>query len=186
MIIFKKLFLTEEEVKIAISKGIRYTKWNKNQFKKMSKLEPPDEDKISLLQAKIGKLPDDYIKFLMKFNGGNPKPNCIKFEDEIFIVNNLLVTAGSEKIYSSIENYCEVFKNRIPLNTIPIGTSPGGDLFLIDLNAENFGKIYYWDHEEESDDDGSYFFENITPLFNSFDDFINSIIEIKDENENES
>lgn len=183
MVIFKKLFPTEEELKVASANGINYSKWNKNQFIKLSKLQPPDHNKIILLEAKIGKLPGDYINFLMTFNGGRPSPNLIKLEDTIFVVNDLLATVGDEKIYNSIENYCDVYKNRTPLKTVPIGTNPGGDLFLIDLNIETFGKIYYWSHDEESDDDGSYFFENITPLFNNFDEFINSLIEIKEENE---
>lgn len=45
----------------------------------------------------------------------------------------------------------KTYKNRIPPNCLPIALEDSGGLIILDLNKNNYGKIFFWDHENEWD-----------------------------------
>ncbi|MEK6512459.1 SMI1/KNR4 family protein [Myroides odoratimimus] len=45
----------------------------------------------------------------------------------------------------------KTYKNRIPPNCLPIALEDSGGLIILDLNQNNYGKIFFWDHENEWD-----------------------------------
>ena len=78
--------------------------------------------------------------------------------------------------YNILENV-NCYSGRIPENLLPIADSPGGNQLCIGVRGSEKGKVYYWDHDYESEDD-IYF------LANSFTEFID-LLEIDDSLPNE-
>jgi len=83
-----------------------------------------------------------------------------------------------------ISKILDRYIHRIPKNHIPIAELPGGDQLCMDvnINSSEYGKIYSWDHENESN--GEY--ENVYLVANSFSDFINSFQKEEKENDIDS
>mgnify|MGYP001580052342 CR=1 FL=1 len=110
------------------------------------------------------KLPNDFKKFLLKYNGGNPKPNKFLFQTkygenrediiEFYCLNKITDDGDGDNVY-------------IPEGTFVIGENSNSDLILIALNKENYGKIYFWEINT-----GETFFVN-----ESFDKFYSSLHE---------
>ena len=66
--------------------------------------------------------------------------------------------------------FINTYKNRIPVNTTPIAYDNFGNLILIENNS---GKIYFWDHEVNDDDNCS--LSDLGFIANSFTKFINGL-----------
>lgn len=62
----------------------------------------------------------------------------------------------------------DIFKN----NIFPIAEAPGGNLICMGSNNEYVGKIYFWWHENERDDDPDNIRATLFLIANSFRDFI--------------
>jgi hypothetical protein len=165
---FKKLGLNENQIKQMEGYGIRYSKSQKKNMLKLFNLEKPTDSILTSFQDKYGKLPTEYILFSKENNGGTPSKSVIRNNNKEIVIDRFLCISTDESIYDSINNYLKTYKNRIPKSTLPIGTSPGGDIVLLDVSEQNYGRILYWEHENEAAGDGNNFYENITILAESF------------------
>lgn len=59
---------------------------------------------------------------------------------------------------------------------IPIADDPGGNLFVINVDKTgDFGKIYFWDHNNESDGEPQPYYGNVHFIANSFCEFIGQL-----------
>lgn len=125
--------------------------------------------------------PKDYKEFLLEYNGGVPEKTLIYFGDDGGIIKFFL-GFSDDSIYGVFDIYCR-FIDRIPSNTLPIARDPGGNLFLMSIRGDDYGKIYFWDHEEESYEGEVPDYSNMTFVANSFTDLINNL---KSEEELES
>jgi hypothetical protein len=143
-----------------------------------------NDDLIKQEQYLECKFPEDYREFLLEYNGGIPSKNILSFieknnktEDYIDIFFGIC----DDDIYGLKSNN-NSYINRIPSNTIAIACDPGGNLFLISIRGEDYGQIYFWDHEEEvdwnSDQEADY--SNLTPVAKSFTDLINNLKDISE------
>jgi ankyrin repeat protein len=110
----------------------------------------------------------------LKYNGGKPEPDNFYFkgkkdsgivdvffsifDEEDLPVNNLGWNSG-------------VYSERIPDGFLPIASVSGGDLVCISTKGKNEGKVFFWEHEGESDNKPTY--KNITLIADSFNKFIN-------------
>jgi cell wall assembly regulator SMI1 len=102
------------------------------------------------------KLPEEYKNHLLKHNGGRCKPNVFKFHE-----NNKLARSNVdwflaiyEGKYDNLNKYIENFKldrKRMPFHMVPIAHDPGGNLICISCGQNDYGFIYFWDHENEVD-----------------------------------
>ena len=79
--------------------------------------------------------------------------------------------------YRELEKSRTAYHNRIPPELLAFGYSPGGDNFCIAIAGKNLGKIYYWDHDYEVEEDEIPGYQNITLLCDSFTEFIDSLVE---------
>ncbi|WP_028391112.1 SMI1/KNR4 family protein [Bacillus cihuensis] len=128
---------------------------------------------LAELEDVIGyKLPQDYIDFLMEYNGGDHENNIIELPNgEILSISiSDFFGIGIEKINDLKENF-KVFKERIPKGYIPIARTEGGNLVCLD--GDN-GHLFLWDHENECQND---YIENknLLPIANHFEDFLKMI-----------
>jgi hypothetical protein len=112
-------------------------------------------DDISQLERELEViLPSDYKEFLFKHNGGHPVKNCFCSRDDDYASSsiNIFIHMLLKIYYTDIVGEYGLFKDRIPVDFIPIADDPGGNLICLGV-GKNFGKVYFWDHEEEADGD---------------------------------
>ena len=134
-----------------------------------------DKETIKVIESFIeSKFPQDYKEFLLKYNGGFPKKNIFNL--------NITSMLGNFYIVNSLKNWTDfieaykIHKNRIPKEFITIGSDVGGNEILLGIKDKYRGKIYFWDHEEEVEDDEEPDFRNMTFLSNSFTEFVDSLV----------
>ena len=174
---FRTFVPTEEELRFAQIHFMPYTKAEKKEFARMQNLKPATLEDVNRLQEDVGRLPRDYVDFLTVQNGGRPHPSvCKSIKGRNYFVSHLLALSYELKFYLSITNYLDVYKGRIPSKSLPIGDSPGGDVFLLDLRDEEFGAVLYWRHESESENDGSNYYGNVSKVANSFSEFLSQFV----------
>lgn len=138
------------------------------------------EKEVQEFENGIGyKLPKAYRNFLLENNGGKP-------DKDFFYVpgwqyKQSLITEF-ESIFSNGNGFgllqiLDVKSDIFPKGFIPIGSDPGGNLILMSLNTDIYGKIFFWDHEDAPDDQLETIeaYTNIYFLANSFEEFVNSL-----------
>lgn len=130
------------------------------------------------------KLPDDYKQFLLKYNGGRPVKNeCFKYV-ETWDGQSRNTSSGVEwfsSMFNDIKSSNNILKGRLPHEMLAIADGFCGNIICLCIKGDNYGKVYYWDHEYEADEDEEPWYENVYLIANSFADFINSLYEYKED-----
>ena len=137
------------------------------------------EKEIIDFQAIIGfELPNDYSCFLKDYNGGKPKLDSLKIykrkKEELWSLRYLFGIHHKE-YWASIFWVIKSLENRIPNEFLPIAENGGGDYYVMNLSKEKFGQIFIWDHNNESEKNGTKYYKNLTHLFNSFSELVNNL-----------
>jgi hypothetical protein len=174
---FKSFGITEQELDNLIKLGLKYDKRQKKQMLAGSKGSIATPDEIKYFEQKIGvTLPQDYREFLLTQNGGIPTKSHVRVpNNRESVVQSIYSLTNPSKIYT-IYHLIEVYRDRIPKDMLPIGDDPAGNLFLLGLNSGNsYGKVYFWDHEQEADNKEQPYYKNIYFVSNTFADFINDL-----------
>lgn len=124
--------------------------------------------------------PEDYVRFLANFNGGKPEPHTFEYK----LRDGRVWTGGVRDLFGfdldnfrSIDFFADMRGDRVPENMIPIGVDDGGNFILLALNGQEKGKIYFWDHNEESEDDEPPSYDNIYFVANNFTEFLKNLKE---------
>lgn len=124
------------------------------------------------VEEKIGcQLPDEYKSFLLKHNGGRPVIDGVRHNNEHFDYVGYFYAIRGEMYHDDLSRQVGEYKDMIPEGYLPIGESPGGDVFCISLKASTKGSIFHWDHEE-ANYDGDPWEYNMTNLAPSLNDFL--------------
>lgn len=129
------------------------------------------------------KLPDDYKRFMLENNGGESDDDFIfEFYDDVIKKNNRSVIRcffriyenKEEKVYDDLGQICENMWGNgiIDRKMLPIADDPGGNVICMSINNEDFGTIYFLNHEIEDCDTGFLFSNKIC---SSFSDFTNML-----------
>jgi hypothetical protein len=142
---------------------------SKNEFGALTKVELEDFEK-----ANETSLPTSYKQFLLDSNGGQLKPNRNKIPDTIV---SYLFGMHNGEYYASLYKRIEMFKGRLPYSTFPIAVDPFGNLFIMSLHEENYGQVYFWDHEMGAELQGGNYTDNCTFVAYSFQEFLNNLVE---------
>jgi len=137
-----------------------------------------NENDINCFEKRFGiVLPEDYKRFLIKYNGGKPSPRRFKTIDNKTITSLLLILPladiQSENLASNYISFNQ--GNKIPKNLLPIGQDPIKNKICMSIGGEDVGYIYYWDMDEDFGNAPSY--DNMFLVAKSFTDFINSLCE---------
>ena len=138
---------------------------------------PLNESDIEQIESKLGfALPGEYRVFLLKNNGGRPIPDGVKHEGEYFdfvsCFFGVRFNTYADDLFRNIEEYSEYVLSHY----LPIGDSPGGDLYCLSLKDGDFGSVYHWDHEL-ANYDGDPWEENMTKLAGSLNEFLGNLYE---------
>lgn len=126
-------------------------------------------------------LPEEYKKFLLKNNGGKPvAEDAFHYESELETYSDSAVRyffslfSDNNSVEYNFEIY--VLAKRIPSSMLPIAADYAGNVVCISISNDTFGKIYFWDHEEElEDDDNNPSHDNLYLIADSFTEFLGSL-----------
>lgn len=140
-------------------------------------------DQIVDIEKLVGlNFPSQYKEHLLKYNGGQPTPNVFSFEENGKLTDSYVdwFLAIYDGEYDNLRNYIGIFKieeKRLPVHLLPIAHDPGGNLICMSCSKNDYGFIYFWDHENEVDyrisDDADY--SNLYLIANGFNEFIEGL-----------
>lgn len=105
--------------------------------------------------------------------GGQPEPGVFRFAQKTGGYTNSRVhwfLSIHDGEYSNLERNVRSLSERIPPDTIPIADDPFGNVIVIGLQGDQRGKVYFWDHEEEPEDQPDW--SNVDLIADSFDHFM--------------
>jgi hypothetical protein len=145
--------------------------------------EPVTDRQLRQLEKRLGlALPPPYRRFLLRHNGGRPKPGVFRFgpADEPYsgsMVDRFLAVYGGK--HDNFEHYFRTYKlddRRIPENLIPVAHDPGGNLICLSVSGKDVGAVYFWDHEREEGPPR----EAVSLIAKSFDRFLAGLREPED------
>ena len=128
------------------------------------------------------KFSNEYIQFLLKYNGGRPEPDGFDIEwqthQEIGQHWGTSMLSWFLSIYdgksTNLLRYNQVtFRGRIPKETIAIAHDCGGNLILLGVTGEYKDKVLFWVKDYEVEEGEVPGFDNVGFLADSFDEFIN-------------
>lgn len=134
---------------------------------------------ISSLEIGWGfKFPKSYKLFLENYNGGIPKNRYFHFKDSLDgSAIDTIFGIVPEKYFNAFFYYNIMYCGRIPLNTFPIAHDSFGNLILLSVKGQDYGKVYFWDHEQEADTNNGEVpgYENLTLIADSFEEFMGNL-----------
>src|SRR5215203_5073615 len=140
---------------------------NPNQFGKLSLEELTDFEKANKID-----LPEDYKKFLLTYNGGKPLKNTNQTPSTII---SYMLGMHNGDYYASLYRHIDMFAKRLPFNTFPIATDAFGNLFIMSVHPDNYGQIFFWEHEGEPEIGDGHYVDNVSFVALSFNDFISKL-----------
>lgn len=117
-------------------------------------------------------LPNQYVDFLLEYNGGFPQESNFKISNDggESLVNKFY---GIGDMKSNLGKVFEVLEGEIPEDFISIANDPAGNEILLGINGEYQGKLYFWIHDIEPEED----MDNMFILADSFVEFFNNLYE---------
>lgn len=136
-------------------------------------------------------LPQEYKNYLLSHQGGHPTLDVfrVRWSGQNWAEGNEINSvAWMFSIYNgkdeNLLDYYETHHGRIPKDTLPIARDPGGNLILIGISGDNNGKIFFWQREYEVDLEKGLpaDYSNIGFVANSFNEFIDSLYNINENN----
>jgi cell wall assembly regulator SMI1 len=129
-------------------------------------------------------LPQDYKEFMLTNNGGRPEKEWgFDFIEtgktsptSSLICEFLAICTRYNSIQNAYNNLVE--SKEIPPGLLPIANDPGGNIILLSVAEEDYGKVCFGNHELE-DPETAYIV--MSPIADSFTEFINKCYECDEE-----
>lgn len=125
-------------------------------------------------------LPSDYKLFLLNENGGMPVKktfNLNNTEENCEIFFGVDDGFTPYKHLTVQEQWTDLVKlSYLPDEIYPIGRDAGGNYTCICLKGEHYGKIYFYDHEiDNENEDGTLNWNNLYLIANNFTEFLEKL-----------
>ena len=119
--------------------------------------DPVSPDEIKLFELRTGiKLPEPYVRFLLRTNGGMPLSDVFDVPGWGGQASVLSYFYGIHEGRScSLELGLERAAEVLPDGFLPIADDAGGNLLCMGLKGRRAGRLYFWDHEDQLDDEGN-------------------------------
>jgi hypothetical protein len=110
------------------------------------------DSQLNDLEKHFGvKFPQAYRDFMLTTNGGIPLHMCFNFKDGTEGSTVAFYTVLPDDRFDIIERN-EARAGRLPRGFVSIGDDDNGNEICIDCNeGQGYGKIHFWDHENEAD-----------------------------------
>lgn len=134
---------------------------------------------ITEFENEVGiKFPDDYKAFMFESNGGSPKEDWLyDFFDEVTETENTSVIREFFSLFkddsvkmSDLRRIYKImtYEETIPADMLPIDDDSGGNVIGISLNKDDFGYVYFINHEYDDLDTGYFVKSKIAESFSAF------------------
>ena len=102
---------------------------------------PLSPNDLAEVEAKVGRpLPKEYKSFLLKHNGGRPVLDSVSHNGEHFDFIGHFYAVRGEMYYNDLVRQIGEHEGMIPKGYLPIGESPGGDVFCLSLKKTYRGR----------------------------------------------
>jgi cell wall assembly regulator SMI1 len=135
-----------------------------------------EEARLQKVEEDLGAaLPEDYRAFLREHNGGSPDPGGFVFADAKGPYTDSVVAwffGIHDEEFNNLEEFRADYRGRLLDDFVPIALDPFGNLICLGVRGEARGKVYFWDHEEETDPPS---FANMNRVANSFSEFVSGL-----------
>jgi len=150
------------------------------QFDRVNEFGPTSPEAIAEFEARWRVLlPLEYKQFLLNSNGGWPKPDVFEVPgwhgrgsalDAFFGLHEGRKT-------EQLDRAMNVYDERVPPDLIPIAHDPYGNNICIGWKGQRAGKIYFWDHEDELDENGEFVqdYRNVYLIADSLQEFLDGL-----------
>jgi hypothetical protein len=125
-------------------------------------------------------LPAEYKAFLLHSNGGYPTPNTFRVPGWYGHGNSVMSFYGIHDGSKTrrLDWARQVLDERVPADLIPIAIDANGNQICLGWKGERKGKVYFWDHEDELDEDGDFVtdYRNVYLIANSLQEFFDGLM----------
>jgi hypothetical protein len=114
-----------------------------------TRAEPaPDGDRAKLAAMLTAAVPESYWSFLSQSNGGRFRDNIVTIPGDDTVLSYMYSTTA--RSYNIFDDY-EMLRgmDRIPVQALPIADDPAGNVFIVSVEPDTHGQIFFWDHERE-------------------------------------
>lgn len=132
-------------------------------------------------ERKVGRpIPLAYRQFLLAHNGGRPASpdfriaEVPKGQSDDAAVKRFLGIDQQEPTLN-LQYVFEMFTGRIPDDFFPIAFDPGGNLIGIMTSGKNEGRVFFWDHEHETEEGAPPTHDNLYPVADDFETFLTKL-----------
>ena len=145
-----------------------------------------NHEDIAMLEKELGiVLPLQYQQFLMQHNGGHPSLPVFSYMNTYLgfnewsssVVSDFFRVTDKTDIYD-IRRRQLIAEGRIPSPLLPIASDAFGNTICIGTEGEWLGKVYLYHHEYEFEPEPGEpetSFENVFPIADDFNTFIQSL-----------
>lgn len=120
---------------------------------------------VDALESRLGaRLPSEFRDLLVGVsNGGEVEPVIAASAEEVGFVAVLGADRGD---HLDLESRLAQYRGgRLPVGLIPVADAEGGNLICLSARADDFGTVWFWDHERELAGDAA---QQIATDFRSF------------------
>jgi len=151
------------------------------QFRKVNPYGATSPEAIAQFEARRGVLlPAEYKAFLLESNGGSPIPNLFQvpgWHGNGSGLNYFYGIHEGEKMVR-LDAACDTYDERVPSDLIPIAYDAYDNNICIGWKGKRAGKIYFWDHEDELDENGDFVtdYRNVYLLADSLQEFLDGLM----------
>lgn len=129
-----------------------------------TKFIEPSRRCVEEFEQEIGvQLPEDYRRFLLTYNGGEPVDGEFQVPGWGFSVVHFFYGLGTGFDAYNLDWSRETFEDVFPDSITPIACDPGGCLVCLGVQGRSRGKVYFWDRGQMLDE-----LALLAPDFDSF------------------
>lgn len=106
---------------------------------------------IEAVETQVGrKLPEAYVAFLLRHNGGKPEPAAFfgphpQDEDSVHFFYRVDSHDANSDLLSETEFFQDV--HELDRDLLPIARTPQGNLICIAIGERKHGQVFFWSHD---------------------------------------
>lgn len=119
--------------------------WNEGEF---DWSYVPDAEPAVLVweQTNNVRLPEDYRRFILKFNGGSVYPRMFKITVSFGDADSSEQEEMLDRIYrwDTVQANAQSYKSAIPSGFLLVAETPGAIEILLSVSQEHFGAVFAW------------------------------------------
>lgn len=140
--------------------------------------EPLNLRRVSRVEHVLGcTFPGEYRDFLLAHNGGRPEegvfPISTPQHDHHGLLDNFLCIKARDPY--DLLTWVRDYRGRLPRNLLPVAVDQAGNLICLSVAGSDTGGVYFWDHEMEASQGKTPSYDNVYPVADSFQAFLDSL-----------